>query len=276
MPTSVPAGAGPQPTISSPGGGTPTLLGAGGPTDDPNWFGFYIWSTVLFGNTTPGSADSSNPPRTGPAYAGFTGTSAATPQVAAVAALIKSIIPGATPAQIRAFLVNNVRPHPAGGACATGGGFAGQCGPGLLDANLALRAAALVAPPVIFTQPQNASVFEGQTATFSVDATGAPLSYQWLRNGVPIPGATAASYTTPALTIAADNGATYSVVITNGVPGTATSANATLTVSAAPPAGGSPPPTGGGGGGGALPFWQLLLLGALSLAARVRVGGRPQ
>ena len=270
-------GAPPQPTISSPGGGKPTLLGVGGPTDDPNWFGYFIWSTVLFGNTTPTSADSQNPPRTGPAYAGFTGTSAATPQVAAVAALIKSIIPGATPAQIRAFLVNNVRPHPAGGACTIPppGGFMGQCGPGLLDANLALRAAALVAPPVIFTQPQNMAVLEGQTATFSVDATGAPLSYQWRRNGVPIAGATAASYTTPALTIAADNGATYSVVITNGVPGTVTSGMATLTVSAPPPAG-APPPTGGGGGGGSMPFWQLLLLGALSLAARVRAGNRAQ
>ncbi len=275
-----PGGAPPQPTISSPGGGKPTLLGVGGPTDDPTWFGYYIWSTVLFGNTTPGSTDSSTPPRSGPAYAGFTGTSAATPQVAAVAALIKSIIPGATPAQIRAFLVNNVRPHPAGGVCTIPppGGFMGQCGPGLLDANLALRAAALVAPPVIFTQPQNASVLEGQTATFSVDATGAPLNYQWRRNGVPIAGATAASYTTPALTIAADNGATYSVVITNGVPGTVTSASATLTVSAATPpsTGGSPPPTGGGGGGGSLPFWQLVLLAALSLATRVRVGVRPQ
>ncbi len=46
-------GVGPQPTISSPGGGTPDLAGRGGPTDDPNWFGYYIWSTILFGNTTP-------------------------------------------------------------------------------------------------------------------------------------------------------------------------------------------------------------------------------
>ncbi len=182
-------GAGPQPTISSPGGGSPSFLGVGGPTDNPQWFGFFLWSTILFGNTTPTSTDSSTPPRSGPAYAGFTGTSAATPQVAAVAALIKSMIPGATPAQIRTFLVNNVRPHPAGGACAAGGPFVGQCGPGLLDANLAVRAAALVAPPVILGQPQNASAIEGQTATFSVDATGAPMSYQWRRNGAPIAGA---------------------------------------------------------------------------------------
>jgi subtilisin family serine protease len=237
-------------------------LGSGGATDDPGWFGYYIWSTILFGNTTPTSVGGAGGASTGPAYSGFTGTSAATPQVAAVAALIKSMIPGATPAQIRTFIVSNVRPHPAGGLCVTGGGLADQCGAGLLDANLAVRAAALIAPPVILGQPQNTSAFEGQTATFSVDATGGgPISYQWLRNGTPVSGATAASYTTPALTIAADNGRTYSVVITNAL-GTVTTSAATLTVAA------------GGGGGGALPFLQLLLLGALSLAARVRSTSR--
>ena len=267
-------GAGPQPTISSPGGGSPTLLGASpGPTDDPNWFGYYIWSTILFGNTSPGSGDSSNPPRSGPAYGGFTGTSAATPQVAAVAALIKSMIPNASPAAVRNYLVTTVRPHPVGGVCtlAPPAGFMGQCGPGLLDANAAVRAAALAAPLVIFVQPQNASAFEGQTAAFSVDATGAgPISYQWRRNGTSIGGATSASYTTPALTIAADNGTTYSVVITNAL-GSVTSPAATLAVTAAPPSApaGAPPPTGGGGG--AMPFLQLLLLGTLSLAARIRI-----
>ena len=62
-----PGGADAQPTISAPGGGSPTLLGVGGATDDPNWFGYYIWSTILFGNTSPGSGDSMTPPRTGPA-----------------------------------------------------------------------------------------------------------------------------------------------------------------------------------------------------------------
>ena len=128
-------------------------------------------------------------------------------------------------------------------------------------------------------QPQNASVFEGQTATFSADATGVgPLAFQWRRNGTPIPGATSPSYTTPPLTIAADNGTTYSVVVTNGI-GSATSTAATLTVAAVPPppaapAGGAPPPTGGGGGGGTLPLWQLLLLASLLLAARARIAQR--
>ncbi|OLC92785.1 MAG: hypothetical protein AUH86_18395 [Acidobacteria bacterium 13_1_40CM_4_58_4] len=73
----------------------------------------------------------------------------------------------------------------------------------------------------------------GQTATFTVVATGtAPLSYQWQKNGGNIAGATAASYTTPATTTA-DSGSTFRVMVTN-TAGTATSSAATLTVNPAP------------------------------------------
>ncbi len=86
--------------------------------------------------------------------------------------------------------------------------------------------------PSITAQPQNQSVTVGQTATFSVTATGtAPLSYQWQKKSMNIAGATNSSYTTPA-TLSGDNGATFDVVITN-TAGTITSANATLTVNAA-------------------------------------------
>jgi hypothetical protein len=87
--------------------------------------------------------------------------------------------------------------------------------------------------PVITTQPANQTVTLGHMATFSVVATGtAPLSYQWSKNGSPIVGATAASYTTPSTT-AADNGATFSVLVTN-VAGNAMSSSATLTVNSPP------------------------------------------
>jgi hypothetical protein len=90
--------------------------------------------------------------------------------------------------------------------------------------------------PAITTAPSSQSVTAGQTATFSVVATGtAPLSYQWQRTGTAIAGATASSYTTAATTLA-DNGATFQVKVTNAV-GTITSAAATLTVSAAAAAG---------------------------------------
>jgi hypothetical protein len=88
--------------------------------------------------------------------------------------------------------------------------------------------AAAVAPS-ISTQPANQSVTAGQTATFSVVATGtAPLSYQWQKNGSDIPTATAASYTTP-VTTTADSGTMFRVVVSNTV-GSITSNSATVTV----------------------------------------------
>jgi len=86
--------------------------------------------------------------------------------------------------------------------------------------------------PTIATGPASISVSQGQTATFSAVAAGTgPFSYQWLRNGVAISGATAASYTTGATT-SADNAARFSLRVTNAVS-SATSAEAVLTVNAA-------------------------------------------
>jgi hypothetical protein len=86
--------------------------------------------------------------------------------------------------------------------------------------------------PSITVQPADQSIRAGQTATYSVTATGtAPLSYQWRKNGTAIAGATSASYTTPAATTA-DNGATFAVVVSNPA-GSVTSRSARLTVGAA-------------------------------------------
>src|SRR5439155_15534161 len=86
--------------------------------------------------------------------------------------------------------------------------------------------------PTITSQPASQTVTSGQTATFSVTATGAaPLSYQWQMNGTAISGATSASYTTPATT-AADNGDQFTVVVSNAA-GSMTSNAAVLTVTSA-------------------------------------------
>ena len=85
--------------------------------------------------------------------------------------------------------------------------------------------------PSIATQPVNQTVTTGQTATFSVAASGSgTLSYQWRKNGTAVSGATSASYTTPA-TSATDSGSQFSVRVSNGA-GSATSNAATLTVNA--------------------------------------------
>jgi murein DD-endopeptidase MepM/ murein hydrolase activator NlpD len=88
--------------------------------------------------------------------------------------------------------------------------------------------------PSITTPPANQTVAPGQTASFSVVATGtAPLSYQWQQNTgtgfISISGATSSTYTTPA-TISADNGTTFDVIVRN-TAGSVTSSAATLTVS---------------------------------------------
>jgi len=91
--------------------------------------------------------------------------------------------------------------------------------------------------PAITAQPSNQTVTVGQTATFSVTATGsATLSYQWQKGTTAIAGATSSSYTTPATTTP-DSGSQFNVVVSNAA-GSVTSNAATLTVNAAVP----PPP----------------------------------
>ncbi|MBY0507099.1 MAG: PQQ-dependent sugar dehydrogenase [Bryobacteraceae bacterium] len=87
--------------------------------------------------------------------------------------------------------------------------------------------------PVITQDPRAVTTPLGIAATFTVQATGANLTYQWQRNLTPIPNATGASYT---LTNpqAADSGAMFRVVVTNSA-GAATSNAALLTVSANQP-----------------------------------------
>ncbi len=86
--------------------------------------------------------------------------------------------------------------------------------------------------PSLISQPVDQTVTAGQTATFSVTASGtAPLSYQWFKNGTAIGTATSPTYTTPAETTS-DNGAQFTVVVSNSV-GKGTSTAAALTVNAA-------------------------------------------
>lgn len=90
------------------------------------------------------------------------------------------------------------------------------------------------------TQPASASAVEGETETFSVAATvtgGATLSYQWQKSDDAgstwnnIVGATSASYTTGALTVADDNNDQYRVVVSATKEATPVTSNAaTLTV----------------------------------------------
>lgn len=84
--------------------------------------------------------------------------------------------------------------------------------------------------PVI-TGPSNQSVLSGENAVFSVTVVSVlPVTYQWYKNGVLIPGATGASYTFLDAQLS-DSGSVFDVIVTNSI-GSATSNNATLTVTA--------------------------------------------
>lgn len=85
--------------------------------------------------------------------------------------------------------------------------------------------------PVIVVQPASRTLQVGATATLSVQATGqGPLTYQWRKDGAALTGATTTEFGLS--NVAASAGGVYSVTVTNE-GGTTTSANATVTVSAA-------------------------------------------
>ncbi|HLZ39653.1 MAG TPA: alkaline phosphatase family protein [Candidatus Sulfotelmatobacter sp.] len=106
--------------------------------------------------------------------------------------------------------------------------FACHCGGNGASSSLKTQALA----PSITVEPKSETVTAGVTASFTVVAGGtAPLAYQWSENGNSIPGATSSTYTTGSTT-ATDNGAQFTVVVTNSA-GEVTSNPATLTVNAA-------------------------------------------
>jgi thiol-disulfide isomerase/thioredoxin len=85
--------------------------------------------------------------------------------------------------------------------------------------------------PTIAMQPLPLTIATGARASFSVEATGSNITFQWQRNGVAIPGATGSAYTISAAT-AADSG-NYAVTVRN-TGGTITSSVAALLVSGNP------------------------------------------
>ena len=101
---------------------------------------------------------------------------------------------------------------------------------GTSSASSASSAVTPLLPVAITTQPINLTVAQGYPASFTVAASGTvPFTYQWLKNGIAIAGATSATYTIA--TVATTDAGNYSVTITNAA-GSVTSSAATLTVQA--------------------------------------------
>lgn len=82
-------------------------------------------------------------------------------------------------------------------------------------------------PPVILTQPQDATVLAGTNLTLAVEASGPPLGFQWFHRGQSLAGATNTTLSLPSLARA--QGGTYYVQVTNFF-GSTNSSNAVVRV----------------------------------------------
>jgi len=219
------ANIGPEVAISAPGGGCGTMTTAltCSAFSGPNGYGVYSLGNL--GTTTPG-AD---------AYSWKMGTSMATPHVSGVVALMLSLDPSLTPAQVTANLRASARPHPAGSACLLPSNV-GKCGAGLLDAQAALNmtspvlvisnSSQIVAPGTLVTLTGNAAPSSGQSF----------VSYQWTPfpgnpSSVSLTGANSAnaSFTAPATGVYS-----FALTATESGTGNTVTANATVRINSAP------------------------------------------
>ena len=100
-------------------------------------------------------------------------------------------------------------------------------------ATSAVALVTVIGTPAITAGIQSNTNYYNLDQFFFITTAGAqPMSYQWLRNGTAIPGATSASLAITNLQ-ASDSGSTFKVIVTNSL-GAATSSVATLTVTSPP------------------------------------------
>ncbi len=100
------------------------------------------------------------------------------------------------------------------------------------SATVVLAVGSTTSAPAFTVQPKSRSMPAGSSVTFTAAASGSPTpTYQWMKNGVSIPGATGASYLVSP--VRPRDAGTYTVVATNAA-GSATSSGAVLEVVGTP------------------------------------------
>jgi len=233
------------------------------------------------------------------AYGYAVGTSFAAPIVAGAAALVLSVRPTLTPAEVRSVLQTTARPFPTSGAdngpddntpvtaCRTPDGTdqlqcyctTGLCGAGMLDASAAL--AAVLVTPVARLDVTTATPTAGSPVQLSAAASAASQgrsisAYLWeivSAGGIVSGFSGATNAATASFTPSAAGTVTVRVTVTDNL-GVTASADSTITVAAAPvPPTPQPQPSSGGGGGASSAAWVLgVLLAAVLLrpASRAR------
>jgi hypothetical protein len=224
-----------KPDVTGPDGGNDTFLG------------FTLVTAGLTGSDgllTTSITECQN----APSYPNFFGTSAATPHVAGIAALMLQANSALTPTQIYAAL--------QGGALSMGAVPNFTSGYGFVQADAAF---ALIPPgaPAISASATSVAVGTPVTLTWSsINATGCSASGSW--------SGALATNGTKAVTPSAAGTATYTLTCANAA-GASTASSASVTVTAAPSS---------GGGGGSLEWVSLLGLAGLGLA-RARKSAAP-
>lgn len=135
-------------------------------------------------------------------------------------------ITGATGATLT---LSNVQAGDAGNYTVTVGNAAGQTTSqaATLTVNPPIVVTPPGSPPVITSDPTSQTVPLGSSASFTVGGTGSSLTYQWLKAGVALAGATSGTLTLTNLQ--ASDAGYYSVVVSNA-SGQVTSAAARLAV----------------------------------------------
>jgi serine protease len=220
---------GPGTTLSAPGGDCGGMNQYCASASYPG-----IYSLLNSGTTNPVASPA------GDIYVAYSGTSMATPHVAAVAALMFSVNPALTPAQIASYLQSSARPFPPDTIC-TQTANVGLCGAGLLDAYQALLTVhpASISAPVVSLGSIASVVAPGDTVTLSGSAVAGAgrsiTSYVWTQQSGPTtlvlnnPDSATASFTAPAVGVY-----TFMLTVTDDAGLTGIASTAALTVNSPP------------------------------------------